>query len=63
MTERPQPGRPDGLERLHRTADVPQANKLENVRQLTAAVRDGVRDNAALLQLLDVDARHYAYYR
>jgi hypothetical protein len=35
-------------ERLHRTADVPQANKLENVRQLAAAARDGVRDAAAL---------------
>jgi len=50
-------------ERLHRTADVPQANRLENVRQLAAAVRDGVRDTAALLQMLDVDARHFAYYR
>lgn len=53
----------DVPERLHRTADVPQANKLENVRQLAAAVRDGVRDAAALLQMLDVDERHFAYYR
>lgn len=63
MSERPKRRRAEGLERLHRTADVPQANKLENVRQLAAAVRDGVRDNAALLQMLDVDERHFAYYR
>ncbi|MCA9665986.1 MAG: restriction endonuclease [Myxococcales bacterium] len=51
------------LERLHRTVDVPQANKLENVRQLAAAVREGIHHPTALLELLDVDHRHFAYYR
>jgi hypothetical protein len=50
-------------QRLHRTRDVPQANRLENVRQLVAAVRDGVQYPAALQHLLDVDQRHLAYYR
>ena len=50
-------------QRLHRTVDVPQANRLENVRQLAAAVRDGVSHPGALLELLDVDQRHFAYYR
>ncbi|GAO01450.1 restriction endonuclease [Anaeromyxobacter sp. PSR-1] len=63
MSERPRSRRAEHLERLHRTADVPQANKLENVRQLAAAVRDGVRDTAALLEMLGVDDRHFAYYR
>jgi hypothetical protein len=49
--------------RLHRTVDVPQANRLENIRQLAAAVRDGVSHPAALQELLNVDARHFAYYR
>src|SRR5689334_14769918 len=49
--------------RLHRSIDVPQANRLENIRQLAAAVRDGVHLAAALQELLNVDARHFAYYR
>lgn len=53
----------EATERLHKTIDVPQANKLENVRQLAAAVRDGISHRAALLELLSVDARHYAYCR
>lgn len=64
MAERPKArATASSPERLHRTADVPQANKLENVRQLAAAARDGVRDAAALRQLLDLDPRHLAYYR
>jgi hypothetical protein len=63
MAQRRKPRAATAPERLHRTVDVPQANKLENVRQLAAAVRDGVRDPAALLQMLDVDERHFAYYR
>jgi hypothetical protein len=50
-------------ESLHKTIGVPQANKLENIRQLAAAVRDGVTHPAALRELLGVDARHFAYYR
>ncbi|HLL54965.1 MAG TPA: restriction endonuclease [Myxococcaceae bacterium] len=53
-------GAPD---RLHRTAGIPQANRLENVRQLVAAVREGIHHPAALLELLEVDERHFAYYR
>jgi restriction endonuclease Mrr len=49
--------------RLHRSVDVPQANRLENVRQLAAAARDGIHHPAALQELLDVDTRHFAYYR
>jgi hypothetical protein len=55
-------GAPDAA-RLHRSVDVPQANRLENVRQLAAAVRDGIHHAAALQELLDVDTRHFAYYR
>lgn len=50
-------------DRLHRTLDVPQADRLENVRQLTAAVRDGIEHAATLLELLGVDRRHFLYYR
>lgn len=50
-------------ERLHRTSDVPQADKLENIRQLAAAVADGIDHPSALLELLDVDRRHFLYYR
>jgi HJR/Mrr/RecB family endonuclease len=63
MAERQKPRRAAAPARLHRTVDVPQANKLENVRQLAAAVRDGIDDSAALLQMLEVDERHFAYYR
>jgi restriction system protein len=49
--------------RLHRSVDVPQANRLENVRELVTAVRDGLHHPATLLELLDVDDRHFAYYR
>lgn len=49
--------------RLHRTLDVPQANRLSNVRQLVAAVRDGIEHAATLYELLGVDYRHYLYYR
>jgi len=45
------------------TAEIPQADKLENIRQLAAAVGDGIHHPAALLELLDVDQRHFAYYR
>jgi hypothetical protein len=58
--------RPDtehGAQRLHRTVDIPQADRLENIRQFAAAIRDGIRHPAALLELLDVDERHFAYYR
>lgn len=50
-------------QRLHRTIDVPQADKLENIRQLAAAVADGIDHPSALLELLDVDQRHFLYYR
>ncbi|MEZ4385857.1 MAG: restriction endonuclease [Nannocystaceae bacterium] len=45
------------------SAEIPQADKLENIRQLAAAVGDGIHHPAALLELLDVDQRHFAYYR
>lgn len=51
------------VDRLHRTLDVPQADRLANVRQLVAAVRDGIEHAATLLDLLDVDRRHFLYYR
>lgn len=55
----------DGSEpsRLHRTVDVPQADRLENLRQLIAAAKEGISHPAALRELLDVDERHFAYYR
>jgi restriction endonuclease Mrr len=49
--------------RLHRTVDVPQADRLENVRQLIAAAKEGIEHPAALRELLGVDERHFAYYR
>lgn len=49
--------------RLHRTSDVPQADRLGNVRQLVAAIRDGIEHAGTLLELLDVDHRHFRYYR
>ncbi|MDY7228260.1 DUF7226 domain-containing protein [Hyalangium rubrum] len=49
--------------RLHRTVDVPQADRLENVRQLMAAAKEGIQHPAALRELLGVDERHFAYYR
>lgn len=51
------------IDRLHRTQDVPQADKLTNIRQLVAAVRDGIEHAGTLLELLDVDRRHFLYYR
>ncbi len=45
------------------STEIPQADKLENIRQLAAAVGDGIHHPAALLELLDVDQRHFAYYR
>ncbi|HEY8380194.1 MAG TPA: restriction endonuclease, partial [Nannocystis sp.] len=51
------------VDRLHRTLDVPQADRLSNVRQLVAAVRDGIEHPGTLLELLDVDRRHFLYYR
>ena len=51
------------VDRLHRTLDVPQADRLGNVRQLVAAIRDGIDHAATLLELLDVDHRHFLYYR
>lgn len=51
------------VDRLHRTLDVPQADRLEAVRQLVAAIRDGIEPGPALLELLAVDRRHFLYYR
>ena len=51
------------VDRLHRTLDVPQADRLGNVRQLVAAIRHGIDHAATLLELLDVDHRHFLYYR
>lgn len=51
------------VDRLHRTSDVPQADRLGNVRQLVAAIRDGIEHTGTLLELLDVDHRHFLYYR
>ncbi len=45
------------------SSEIPQADKLANIRQLAAAVGDGIHHPAALLELLDVDQRHFAYYR
>ncbi len=45
------------------SAEIPQADKLANIRQLAAAVGDGIHHPAALLELLGVDQRHFAYYR
>lgn len=50
-------------DRLHRTVDVPQADRLANVRQLVLAVRDGISHPATLREFLAVDGRHFAYYR
>ncbi len=50
-------------ERLHRTVDVPQADRLANVRQLIAAAKEGIQHPAALRELIGVDKRHFAYYR
>jgi hypothetical protein len=63
MATKQQPSGTVALERLHKTGDVPQANRLQNVRQLVAAVGDGVHEVAALRELLHVDTRHFAYYR
>jgi restriction endonuclease Mrr len=52
-----------GAQRLHRTVDIPQADRLENIRQFAAAIRDEIYHPAALLELLGVDERHFAYYR
>lgn len=52
-----------GSTRLHRSIDVPQADRLPNVRRLVAAAREGIHNASALLELLDVDERHFAYYR
>jgi hypothetical protein len=51
------------VDRLHRSHDVPQADRLETVRQLVAAIRDGIESGAAMLDLLVLDRRHYLYYR
>jgi hypothetical protein len=59
----PKPKASDASERLHRTSDVPQADKLFNVRRLAAAIREGLHHPAALRELLDVDDRHFNYYR
>jgi hypothetical protein len=55
--------RPARVDRLHRTLDVPQADRLGNIRQLVAAIRDGIVHAATLLELLQVDHRHFSYYR
>lgn len=59
----PKERRRSAPDRLHRTADVPQADRLENVRQLAMAPRDGIYNAPALLELLSVDQRHFNYYR
>jgi restriction endonuclease Mrr len=59
----PKKRRRPALDRLHRTVDVPQADRLENVRQLAMALRDGIHNAPALLELLGVDQRHFNYYR
>lgn len=51
------------VDRLHRSGDVPQADRLETVRQLVAAIHRGIEQGAAMLELLTLDARHFAYYR
>ncbi|WP_434420901.1 hypothetical protein [Nannocystis pusilla] len=51
------------VDRLHRTLDVPQADRMSNIRQLVAAVRDGIEHAGMLLELLNVDRRHFLYYR
>lgn len=59
----PRPKLQQQVSRLHRTRDVPQADRLGNVRRLVAALRDGIRHAATLHDLLDVDRRHFLYYR
>lgn len=59
----PKQRRRSAPDRLHRTVDVPQADRLENVRQLAMALRDGIYNAPALLELLGVDQRHFNYYR
>jgi restriction endonuclease Mrr len=49
--------------RLHRTSDVPQADRLTTVRQFVAAIRDGIDHGDSLLDLLSLDRRHFHYYR
>jgi hypothetical protein len=45
------------------TADIPQADRLAHLRRLALAIRDGVSHPATLQEYLDVDARHFNYYR
>lgn len=63
MVPDPKKSRQSAPDRLHRTVDVPQADRLENVRQLAMALRDGIHNAPALLELLGVDQRHFNYYR
>lgn len=48
---------------LLRSVDIPQVDKLANIRHLAIAIRDGVSNAAALHECLGVDARHLAYTR
>ncbi len=45
------------------TVDIPQADRLAHLRRLALAIRDGVSHPATLQEYLDVDARHFNYYR
>lgn len=45
------------------TVDIPQADRLAQLRHLALAIRDGVRHPATLQEYLGVDARHFNYYR
>lgn len=48
---------------LLRSVDIPQADRLANIRNLVIAIRDGVTNSATLQECLGVDARHYGYTR
>jgi restriction endonuclease Mrr len=46
-----------------RSIDIPQADRLTHLRRLALAIRDGVRHTGTLQEYLEVDARHFNYYR
>ncbi|MCA9699086.1 MAG: hypothetical protein KC431_16305, partial [Myxococcales bacterium] len=49
--------------RLYRSIDIPQADRLANVRRLALAIRDGITHPTTTQEFLGVDPRHFNYYR
>jgi hypothetical protein len=46
-----------------RSVDIPQVDRLANIRHFAIAIRDGVSNSATLHECLGVDARHLSYTR